>query len=231
MIDHRSIVELATGAVVAGTSSFIATNIDDVVVLMVLFARPNRELRDRQIIIGRYLGFGAIVLTSLLGFWGGLLLPKWAIGLLGFVPIAIGISQLRDRSSAETDQTDARSTVDRWIQTPAAQHPRGRRSKRWIPWFSPQAIQVAAITIACGADNIGIYVPLFAACNWLELTIILTVFFVGVGLLCWLARRFSRQRAIAQWISQFGHKIAPWVLIILGVWILWESEIFHFIIS
>lgn len=231
MVDHRSILELVAGAIAAGTSSFIATNIDDVLVLMVLFARPNRELRDRQIILGQYLGFGAIILVSLLGFWGGLFLPKWAIGLLGFGPIAIGISQLRDRSSAETDQSDAHSAVNRWLQAPAAQYPRGGRSKSWVPGFSPQALQVAAITIACGADNVGIYVPLFSACNWLELSIILVVFFVGVGLLCWLARRCSRQRTIARWISQFGHQIAPWVLIGLGIWILWESEILHFIIS
>lgn len=231
MIDHRSILELVAGAIVAGTSSFIATNIDDVLVLMVLFARPDRELRDRQIILGQYLGFGAIILVSLLGFWGGLLLPKWAIGLLGFAPIAIGISQLRDRSAAKTDPSDTHSAVDRWLQSPGTNRRWGKTLRRWLPWFSPQAIQVAAITIACGADNVGIYVPLFAACNWLELGIILVVFFVGVGLLCWLARRCSRQRTIARWINQLGHQIAPWVLIILGTWILWESEILHFIIS
>ncbi|XGV87657.1 MAG: cadmium resistance transporter [Limnothrix sp. BL-A-16] len=232
MIDQRPLAELAISAFVAGTSSFIATNIDDVVVLMVLFGRPDRLFRDRQILIGRYLGFGLIVLASLVGFWGGLLLPPWAIGLLGFLPIGIGISQLRASQSQESESPDSQleafGSGDQALNgrsTNLAFRHRVKKLRQWLPWLSPQVIQVTMITLACGADNIGIYIPLFASCNWLELSIILWVFFAGVGLLCWLTRRFSRYHMITQWTSRFGHQFVPWIFIALGIGIFWESNL------
>lgn len=229
------IAQSIANAVVTGTGSFVATNLDDLLVLMVLFARADRQTQDRQILLGRYLGFGAIVLASLVGFWGGLFLPPWVIGLLGFGPIAIGISQLRDRKTNQSDHTflpEPQTLADPWDQSPqrSPQKPNRSRFRRRLlqRWCSPQALQVATVTIACGADNIGVYIPLFAACNGLELMVVLFTFAIGVGLLFWVARRFSRQRMVFQWIDRFGHQLAPWVLIALGVWILWESGLLNF---
>jgi cadmium resistance protein CadD (predicted permease) len=104
---------------VTGTGSFVATNLDDLLVLMVLFARADRQTNDRQILLGRYLGFGAIILASLVGFWGGLFLPPWVIGLLGFGPIAIGISQLRDRKANQSNHAfplETQTLTDSWDQ-------------------------------------------------------------------------------------------------------------------
>ena len=78
-------------ALLTGISVFVATNIDDIVILTLFFSQPNQYLR-RHIILGQYLGFTALIGASLVGYFGGLFVPKAWIGLLGFVPIAIGIT-------------------------------------------------------------------------------------------------------------------------------------------
>lgn len=238
MLDQQSLLELVVGALIAGTSSFIATNIDDVVVLMVLFSRTDHRLRDRQILIGRYLGFGIIILASLVGFLGGFLLPSWVVGLLGFFPITIGILQLRSSqlqiSESPASQIDSLAFKHQQLVERSPNFTSQKPFKKlhcWLPWLSPQVLQVAMITVACGADNIGIYIPLFASCNWLELSIILSIFFVGVGLLCWVTRRFSRHRMITQRVSWLSCQFAPWIFIILGIGIFWKSEILKSLLS
>ena len=79
---------------IAGISAFAATNIDDIIILMFFFSQVNANFRIRHIIIGQYLGFMALILLSLPGFFGGVIIPKTWIGLLGFVPIGIGLQQL-----------------------------------------------------------------------------------------------------------------------------------------
>ncbi len=76
---------------IASITSFAATNIDDIAILMLFFAQLNTTFRPKHIVIGQYLGFIALILISLPGFFGGLILPRYWIGLLGLIPIiAIG---------------------------------------------------------------------------------------------------------------------------------------------
>jgi cadmium resistance protein CadD (predicted permease) len=63
-------------AIFAGVTAFIATNLDDLVILMLFFAQTNAVFRPKHIMVGQYLGFGALILASLPGFFGGLMVPK-----------------------------------------------------------------------------------------------------------------------------------------------------------
>ncbi len=85
--------------VIAGVSTFAATNIDDIIVLMLFFSQ--KRARTRHIIIGQYLGFAVLIAASLPGFFGGMLLPKEWIGLLGLLPITIGIRQFWQSEETE----------------------------------------------------------------------------------------------------------------------------------
>lgn len=78
-------------AVIAAVTAFAATNIDDIVILMLFFTQSN-NFRPRHIIIGQYLGFTVLIAASLPGFFGGMLLPRAWVGLLGLLPLVIGIS-------------------------------------------------------------------------------------------------------------------------------------------
>lgn len=77
-----------------GIIAFIATNIDDIIILLIFFSQVDVNFRRRHILLGQYLGFAVIIIASLPGFFGGLVVQREWIGLLGILPIAIGIHHL-----------------------------------------------------------------------------------------------------------------------------------------
>ena len=83
------------GAVISGVTAFAATNLDDLFQLMLYFSRANNNpQRERSIILGQYLGFSVLVFISVLGYLGSLLIPRHYVGLLGILPILLGIREL-----------------------------------------------------------------------------------------------------------------------------------------
>lgn len=208
-------------AIFAGVTAFIATNLDDLVILMLFFAQINAVFRPKHIVVGQYLGFGALILASLPGFFGGLIVPKPWIGLLGLVPIAIGLYQLihpEDENEVQTVANDFQSTIKLPILSA-------------LGLLAPQSYQVAAVTIANGGDNIGIYVPLFAASNAASLRVILSVFFVLVGVWCYVAYQLARHPIVARVLTRYGAAIVPFVLIGVGIFILIDSETYRLLIT
>ncbi|MEG4004648.1 cadmium resistance transporter [Microcoleus sp. Pol11C1] len=207
-------------AIIAGITSFAATNIDDMVLSMLFFAQVDDTFRPRHIFVGKYLGFAALIAASLPGFFGGLIVPKAWIGLLGLVPIAIGISHLVKRDNEEND-----------VQAVSGEFNRKSNSlvSKIANLFNPQTLNVAAVTIANGGDNIGIYLPLFASSDLPSLVVILAVFSVMVGVWSYAAYRLTRQRAIARILTRYTKVVVPFVLIGLGIFILIESGTYRLI--
>jgi cadmium resistance transport/sequestration family protein len=203
------------GAIIAGITSFAATNIDDIVILMLFFAQVNASFRPRQIVVGQYLGFSVLIIASLPGFFGGLIVPRAWIGLLGLVPIAIGVSRLMNREKDE----EVQAVSDELNRS------RGNNSlgSTLTSLISPQTLNVAAVTFANGGDNIGIYVPLFASSTLASLLVILGIFFLLIGVWCYIAYLLARQPAIAHVLTRYGKAVVPFVLIGLGIFILFES--------
>lgn len=85
--------------ILSALGSFIATNVDDIFVLMLLFSQAkaqtqssnglthNMEMKgnriyNRDIVIGQYLGFGILVLISLLATFGVTLIPDEMGGMI-----------------------------------------------------------------------------------------------------------------------------------------------------
>ncbi|MEY3299996.1 MAG: hypothetical protein RLZZ597_3256 [Cyanobacteriota bacterium] len=191
-----------------GAMAFTATNLDDIIILMLLFSQVGTVFRRRHIVAGQYLGFGALVLISLSGFFGSLLLPRPWIGLLGVLPIVIGLSQLLAEADDEDSATD----------------PLPESVAPGMSLLSPQTASVAAITIANGGDNVGIYMPMFASTDALGLGITLVVFFGLVGVWCGAAYRLTQVGAIAELLTRYGNYLVPFVLMGLGVLILIDSH-------
>ncbi|MBE9161207.1 MULTISPECIES: cadmium resistance transporter [Microcoleaceae] len=201
-------------AIIAGITSFAATNIDDMVISMLFFAQVNDTFRPRHIFVGKYLGFAALIAASLPGFFGGLIVPKAWIGLLGLVPIAIGITHLVKRENQENDIQAVSGEFNRKSNSPVS---------KLATLFNPQTLNVAAVTVANGGDNIGIYLPLFASSDLPSLVVILAVFSVMVGVWSYAAYRLTRHRAIAPILTRYTKAAVPFVLIGLGIFILIES--------
>ena len=202
-------------AVTQGMIAFAATNIDDIIILLIFFSQIDRNFRRRHIFMGQYLGFAAIIILSLPGFFGGLVVQREWIGLLGIIPIAMGIKQLVNRPEESTE-----------VQTVNTEqfHP---QSSFLLSILHPNTYKVAAVTFANGGDNISIYIPLFAGQNILGLGIILAVFFVMVGVWCCIAYLLNRQAHISYILSRYGQAIVPFVLIGLGLFIMYERGTFN----
>lgn len=207
-------------AIIAGFTSFVATNIDDIIILTIFFSQVNATFRRRHIVIGQYLGFTALIIASLPGFFGGLIVPKAWIGILGLVPIVIGVSQLMNREKEENE-----------VQVVSGEFNYSKTNNSIVltlaSFLSPQTYKVAAITFANGGDNIGIYVPLFASSDLAGLVVILSVFLVLIGVWCYIAYLLTQHSTTAHFLTHYGQIITPFVLISLGIFIIIENKTYR----
>lgn len=79
------------------------------------------------------------------------------------------------------------------------------------------------MTIANGADNIGIYIPLFSRLSQEQVVVVIVVFLSLIGIWLLIADRLGSHPLVLKIIVRFGHIIVPLVLISLGIYILVES--------
>jgi cadmium resistance protein CadD (predicted permease) len=120
---------------------FASTNIDDLFVLVGFFSDPS--LPRARIIAGRVIGISTLVAISLGAALAAIALSPAYVGLLGVAPVFIGILKLtRLRKSAEPKEA-----------------------------MGGGMLQVAAVTIANGGDNIGAYAPIFANQGPMEMSV------------------------------------------------------------
>jgi cadmium resistance transport/sequestration family protein len=206
-------------AFIEGIIAFFATNIDDIIILLLFFSQINANFRRRHIFFGQYLGFTAIIIASLPGFFGGLVVRRELIGLLGILPILIGIKQLLSREETTEVQTVTSDFKQSSHRNPIVSFV--------LSFLHPNTYKVAAVTFANGGDNISIYIPLFAGHNFASLAVILSVFFVMVGVWCFIAYLLTLHPTIADILTRYGNIIVPYVLILLGLFIMYERGTFN----
>ena len=129
----------------------------DDVVLLTLFFA--QRVPTRNVVFGQCLGFAGIVALSLAGSWAAVSIPSPLFRFLGLLPLAIGIKQL-----VQMQRTEWKS---------------GTRNAG--------VLSIAAVTLANGADNIGVYVPFFAI-NHAHVWFILLVYAMLLLLWCWAGK-------------------------------------------
>ena len=161
----------------------------------------------RQIVLGQYIGIGLLIAISGIGSLIAFVVPTCVIGLMGIVPIAIGIKHL-----VEVRRKD----------NPSRQVVQDKMNKSYLSFLS-----VAAVTFSNGGDNIGVYIPLFSKYNTIsEIFALTTVFIAMTAVWCIAAYYFVNHPLIASRIRHTGNIILPFVLIGLGIYILTESVLF-----
>ena len=191
--------------VIASIAAFASTNIDDIFVLVLFFG--NKAYKTKEIVIGQYLGIGALITISFAGSFLSLLIDKAYIGLLGLIPIFLGIKSLigylKKRRIARKESTQKINAVS-----------------------NGSMFAVAAVTFANGGDNIGIYIPLFTTLTLTGKLVMISIFLFMVAAWCYVGRYLSRHPSVARIIDKYGHIATPLVLILLGLYILYESGSF-----
>lgn len=197
-------------ALILGVTLFAATNLDDIFILVAFFADP--RLRARQIVLGQFLGIGALILVSLVAALIALAIPPAYIGLLGLAPIAMGVRKLIELWRGQENEGE-----EEWEHQSAKGGGYG------------QTLAVAAVTMANGGDNIAVYTPTFAVRPGMETALMLIVFAFMTALWCASAQWLVYHPTIGAPIRRHGHRLLPFVLIGLGVLVLLEAGTFDFL--
>jgi cadmium resistance protein CadD (predicted permease) len=182
--------------VVGAATVFVATNIDNLLVLLAFFA--DDAYTDAEIFVGQYVGIGLLVALSLLGSRAAALLPHPTVGLLGLVPLGVGLRRLMAGTGAAVEPTDRRSRA-------------------------AHTLVVAAAAIANGGDNVAAYIPFFALLTGVELMSSLAVFAILTALWCITARAVVTHPASGPVVRRYGRWLVGAVMIALGLTILARS--------
>lgn len=177
---------------------FIVTNIDDIIVLSLFFARgAGQRGTTVRILAGQYLGFvgilGAAVLVSV---GAGAFLPPAVIPYFGLIPLGLGLWVAWQvwRGGDDDDANIEGKNVAIWT--------------------------VAGVTFANGGDNIGVYVPVFLSVGPAAVVAYCVVFLALVAVLTMLAKFVATRPPIAEVLERWEHILFPIVLIGLGIFIL-----------
>ncbi|WP_242268310.1 cadmium resistance transporter [Bacillus cereus group sp. BfR-BA-01352] len=198
--------------IISSVVAFVTTNIDDIFILLVLFSQVKTgvckgeyrtfqgktKMKELYIVIGQYLGFSVIIFLSIIGSLSSFFIPILWIGLLGFVPIYMGVKGLFSL--------------------------RSNKSNEVIDNTSGSLFKVAAITLANGSDNISIYIPMFASQSLEANIVTLSIFFCMIAIWCFISYTLLRAPIFAKVLERNCHIIVPIVLIGLGMFILFRSN-------
>ncbi|GFE67527.1 cadmium resistance transporter [Chroococcus sp. FPU101] len=198
----------------------LATTFDDNIYLTAFFSEVNRTFRPKHVAVGELLGFTVLVLVSLVGFVLGLVVDSTWIGLLGILPILIGLRNLINLNRNESDQ-------DKSVNRKRNSKYRGFESQKRSLWDvirDPQTYRVSAVTISNGGNNLGIYIPLFASSTFPNLAVIILICYLTVATWIFMSYHLTHQPGIAFILSRYASKIFPFVLMWLGLRIILDSE-------
>lgn len=196
-------LEILLSTAIAAAFLFVVTNIDDLFVLVGFFS--DRRLKSFDVVAGQVLGIAALVSISLVAAWLSLMLPMPLVGLLGFIPIALGLRLLMRRDDNEGDEDVAADKL--------------HASSSWR-----QKLMVALVTIANGGDNIGVYTPVFAVRSRTELVVMVFMFALMTILWCVASHWLVNHRSVGTHIRKFGPRLLPYALIAIGLWVLYEAD-------
>lgn len=189
----------------ASVIAFISTNLDDIFLLTLFFG--TQRFGNKEIVIGQYAGIISLIGVSFIASFVGLILDTRYIGLLGLMPVYLGVrGMIRQlRSVHETEESPDSDIPQKGYQ---------------------QILSVASVTVANGADNISIYTPLFATLALPEKLTMISVFLVMTAIWCLLAKYLTSHPFVERAIKKYGHIAVPYIFILLGIYILYESGTF-----
>jgi cadmium resistance protein CadD (predicted permease) len=191
------------GTVATAAAVFASVNLDGFLVLTMLFlsSRVSGRPGAWQIVVGQYLGMAALVTLSTLAAAGLRMVPGRWVGLLGVVPIGLGIRGLVLAARANANHEDTFQPIADGTAT------------------------VTALTVANGGDNISVYTPFFRALNTADWMITVAVFAILVAAWLAVAHRMSGNKRVLSLIARVGRWLVPCVFITVGCVIVASSGV------
>ena len=192
--------------VVTSIILYSGTAVDLLIILMLFFAKRKSRKDIINIYLGQFLGSVSLILLSLLfAFVLNYIPSKEILGLLGLIPIFLGLKVLLlGDSDGEAIAKDGLRKDDKNL-----------------------IFLVAMITFAsCGADNIGVFVPYFITLNLANLIVALLTFLVMIYLLVFSAQKLAQVSSVGEILEKYSRWFIAVVYLGLGIYILIENNSF-----
>lgn len=185
---------------------YSGTAIDLLIILMLFFAKRKSRKDIINIYLGQFLGSGSLILLSLFfAFVLNYIPSKEILGLLGLIPIFLGLKVLL------LGDSDGEAIAKEGLR---------KDNKNLI-------FLVAMITFAsCGADNIGVFVPYFTTLNLANLIVALLTFLVMIYLLVFSAQKLAQVPSVGETLEKYSRWFIAVVYLGLGIYILIENNSF-----
>ena len=192
--------------VVTSIILYSGTAVDLLIILMLFFAKRKSRKDIINIYLGQFLGSVSLILLSLLfAFVLNYIPSKEILGLLGLIPIFLGIKVLL------LGDSDGEAIAKEGLR---------KDNKNLI-------FLVAMITFAsCGADNIGVFVPYFTTLNLANLIVTLLTFLVMIYLLVFSAQKLAQVPSVGETLEKYSRWFIAVVYLGLGMYILIENNSF-----
>ena len=185
---------------------YSGTAVDLLIILMLFFAKRKSRKDIINIYLGQFLGSVSLIFLSLLfAFVLNYIPSKEILGLLGLIPIFLGLKVLL------LGDSDGEAIAKEGLR---------KDNKNLI-------FLVAMITFAsCGADNIGVFVPYFTTLNLANLIVALLTFLVMIYLLVFSAQKLAQVSSVGETLEKYSRWFIAVVYLGLGIYILIENNIF-----
>ena len=185
---------------------YSGTAVDLLIILMLFFAKRKSRKDIINIYLGQFLGSVSLILLSLLfAFVLNYIPSKEILGLLGLIPIFLGLKVLL------LGDSDGEAIAKDGLR---------KDNKNLI-------FLVAMITFAsCGADNIGVFVPYFTTLNLANLIVALLTFLVMIYLLVFSAQKLAQVPSVGETLEKYSRWFIAVVYLGLGMYILIENNSF-----
>ena len=192
--------------VVTSIILYSGTAVDLLIILMLFFAKRKSRKDIINIYLGQFLGSVSLILLSLLfAFVLDYIPSKEILGLLGLIPIFLGLKVLL------LGDSDGEAIAKEGLR---------KDNKNLI-------FLVAMITFAsCGADNIGVFVPYFITLNLANLIVALLTFLVMIYLLVFSAQKLAQVPSVGETLEKYSRWFIAVVYLGLGIYILIENNSF-----
>jgi cadmium resistance transport/sequestration family protein len=192
--------------VVTSIILYSGTAVDLLIILMLFFAKRKSRKDIINIYLGQFLGSVSLIFISLLfAFVLNYIPSKEILGLLGLIPIFLGLKVLL------LGDSDGEAIAKDGLR---------KDNKNLI-------FLVAMITFAsCGADNIGVFVPYFTTLNLANLIVTLLTFLVMIYLLVFSAQKLAQVPSVGETLEKYSRWFIAVVYLGLGMYILIENNSF-----
>lgn len=182
------------------TMLFIGVNLDFFVIL--LFLLQKYSYKDN--LIGYELGMVIVFgISALAGQIIQSFIPEWSIGLLGIIPIYMGIKGEEDDNDNDEKHKSNKGVI---------------------------AVLLMYL-VSCGADNIAVYVPVLATMTVTNILITLVYFILLTAISLTLAYFFGQIPIIKNVFKRFGEPLSRIIYVLIGIFVMVDTGLVNQIVN